>query len=53
VAAAAPRWADRVTAVAGGLITLGAVVWSFDLPPKLGILIIRAVHRGGARLLSR
>jgi TRAP transporter 4TM/12TM fusion protein len=39
VAAAAPRWADRVTAVAGGLITLGAVVWSFDLPLKLGILI--------------
>jgi TRAP transporter 4TM/12TM fusion protein len=39
VAAESARWADRVTAVAGGLITLGAVVWSFDLPLKLGILV--------------
>jgi TRAP transporter 4TM/12TM fusion protein len=38
-AAASPSWSDRATAVAGGIITLGCVVWSFDLPLKLGWLV--------------
>jgi len=33
---AAPRWSDRTTAVAGALITLACVLWSFDVPLKLG-----------------
>jgi TRAP transporter 4TM/12TM fusion protein len=32
-------WSDRATAVGGALITLGAIVWSFDLPLKLGALV--------------
>jgi hypothetical protein len=36
---AAPRWSDRTTAVAGALITLACVLWSFDVPLKLGWMI--------------
>lgn len=32
----AASWSDRATAVAGSLITLGGVLWSFDIPVRLG-----------------
>jgi TRAP transporter 4TM/12TM fusion protein len=39
VGVVASGWADRATAAAGGLISLGAIAWSLDLPLKLGLLI--------------
>jgi TRAP transporter 4TM/12TM fusion protein len=38
-APAAATWADHATAVGGALIALGSIVWSFDLPLKLGLLV--------------
>ena len=30
-------WAERVVAIAGVIITLGAILWSMDVPLKLGV----------------
>lgn len=35
----APAWSERATAGAGALVALAAVLWSFDVPLRLGLLV--------------